>query len=59
MEQMTLWELGQTAESLANPIWEQLAPAVRKDTVVRLSRLMAKAVSINQMHNKQESNHDQ
>ncbi len=59
MEQMTLWELGQATESLANPVWEQLDPAVRKDTVIRLSRLMARAVNINEMQNKQENNHDQ
>ena len=61
MEQMTLWELGQTTESVVNPIWEQLDPAVKMDTVTRLSRLMVKAVSPNhnKMQNEQENNHDQ
>ena len=61
MKQMTLWELGQTTESVVNPIWEQLDPAVKMDVVIRLSRLMAKAVSpnYNELQNEQENNHDQ
>ena len=61
MEQMTLWELWKTTESVDNPIWEQLSPAVRMDAVTRLSRLMAQTVSPNhnEVQNEPESNHDQ
>ena len=61
MKQMTLWELGQTTESVVNPIWEQLDPAVKMDVVIRLSRMMAKAVNPNhnELQNEQENNYDQ
>ena len=59
MEQMTLWNLEQTTESVPNPIWEQLDPAVKMDVITKLSRLMAKTVSTKGTQNKQETNHDQ
>ena len=61
MKQMTLWELGQTTESVANPIWDQLDPAVKMDVMISLSRMMAKDVSLNhnELQNEQENNHDQ
>ena len=61
MEQMTLWELGETTESIGSPVWEQLDPAVKMDVMTKLSRLMAKAVNPNysEVQNEQEDNHDQ
>ena len=61
MEQMTLWKLWETTESVVNPVWEQLDPVVKMDVVIRLSRLMAKAVSPNhnEGQNEQENHHDQ
>jgi hypothetical protein len=61
MEQMTLWEEWEPTKSVVNPIWEQLDPVVKMDAVVRLSRLMAKAVSSNhnKVQSKQEHNHEQ
>ena len=60
MEQMTLWRLGETTESVVNPIWEQLDSVVKMDVEIRLSLLMAKAVSPNhkEVQNEQEDNHE-
>ena len=61
MEQMTLWVPEQTADLATNPIWEELNPGVKRDTVIKLSLLMVKAVNPNQndVENTQEDNHDQ
>jgi len=59
MEQMTLWNIGQTTKSVPNPIWEQLDPAVKMDVITKFSRLMAKTVSTKETQNKRENNHDQ
>jgi len=61
MEQMTLWVPEQAADLATNPIWEELNPRVKRDTVIKLSLLMVKAVNPNQndVENTQENNHDQ
>lgn len=61
MEQMTLWVPEQIADLATNPIWEELNPGVKRDTVIKLSLLMVKAVNPNQndVENTQEDNHDQ
>ncbi len=61
MEQMTLWKLGKTTDSVANPIWEQLDKVAKMDTVTRLSLVMTKAVSLdrNAAPKKQETPHDE
>lgn len=60
MEQMTLWRLTETDESVVNPIWEQLDPAIKMDVKKRLSVLMAKTVNTNQkeIQHEQEKNHE-
>jgi len=61
MEQMTLWMPEHAVNLATNPIWEELNPGVKKDTVIKLSLLMVKAVNPNQndVKNTQEDNHDQ
>jgi len=61
MEQMTLWKLWETTEPDVNSIWEQLDPVVKMDVVIRLSRMIAKAVkpNHNELQNEQENHHDQ
>jgi len=42
MEQMTLWIPEQAANLATNPIWEELNPGVKKDTVIKLSLLIVR-----------------
>ena len=60
MEQMTLWELEKTANSVVNPIWQRLDKVAKMETVTRLSLVMTKAVSPdhNRTPKKQETPHD-
>ena len=44
MEQLTLWGPEQTANLAVHPVWKQLDPGVKKDTVTKLSLVMVKAV---------------
>jgi hypothetical protein len=61
MEQLTLWEPEQTANLAANPIWNQLGPAVKTDAVTKLSLVMVKAVNPNHddVEKAREDNHDE
>jgi len=60
MRQMTLWELDQTTESFANPIWGQLDTVAKMETVIKLSLLMVKVVNPtqNQELSEEEGNHE-